>query len=151
MLADTMRDVLREASISVLEEAAFVMPLATQPRPFRGEVLQARLRFKGPMTGTLVMATTPSAAARVAGNILGVETVERDAVPDAVGELLNMLAGCVIAEWFGAAETCELGVPDTRVVGVPEHEATLGKANLRVTLMTEEDERIDVAALIEGA
>jgi len=150
MLGEAMGAALKDASISVLEEAAFVMPLASQPKPFRGEVLQAHLTFKGPMSGTLMMATTPAAAARVAGNILGVEKVERDAVPDAVGELLNMLAGCVIAEWFGA-ESCTLGLPATRTVAVPDHEATLGKANLRVTLMTEEDERIDVAALIEGA
>jgi len=151
MLADAMGDALKEASISVLEEAAFVMPLSAPPRPFRGEVLQARLAFKGPMSGTLLMAITPAAAARVASNILGVDKVDHDAVPDAVGELLNMLAGCVIAEWFGASETCGLGLPATHSVVASDHEATFGKASLRVTLTTEEDERIDVAALIDGA
>lgn len=151
MLDEAMGEALKEASISVLEEAAFLMPLASQPRPFRGEVLQAHLSFDGPMKGTLMMATSTAAAARVAANILGVDRVERDAVPDAVGELLNMLAGCVMSEWFGAAENCALGLPSTKLVAVPEHEAAMGKASLRVTLMTEEDERIDVAALIEGA
>jgi CheY-specific phosphatase CheX len=151
MLDEAMGEALRAATVSVLEEAAFVMPLASQAKPFRGEVLQAHLSFRGPMSGTLMMAIAPAAAARVAGNILGVEKVERDAVPDAVGELLNMLAGCVMSEWFGAAESCALGLPATKLVSVPEHEAAFGKASLRVTLTTEEDERIDVTALIEGA
>jgi CheY-specific phosphatase CheX len=151
MLDEVMGEALQQATINVLEEAAFVMPLASQAKPFRGEVLRAQLRFQGPMSGTLMMATTSAAAARLAANILGVDKVERDAVPDAVGELLNMLAGCVLSEWFGATENCTLGLPSTKLVSVPEHEEALAKASLRVTLTTEEDERVDVAALIEGA
>jgi CheY-specific phosphatase CheX len=150
MQTKAMVEALSRAAITVLEETAFAMPMVAPARPWRGELVQAELLFKGPLSGTIILATAPTTAGRLAANILGVEKVERDQISDAVGELLNILAGCVMEEWFGVAQTVSLGIPSTRMVQTTDHDTLVARATLSLSLITEEDERVDVAAVIDA-
>jgi CheY-specific phosphatase CheX len=150
MQAKPMVEALSRAAITVLEETAFAMPMVAPARPWRGEVVQAELIFKGPLNGKLILATAAPTAGRLAANILGVEKVERDQITDAVGELLNILAGCVMESWFGVAQKVSLGIPSTRTLPATEHDSFVARASLSLSLLTEEDERIDVAAVIDA-
>jgi hypothetical protein len=142
---------LARALETMLEEAAFVFaePAATPPR-FTGPVLLARLAYAGGHEGELALATTPRMAAMLAANLLGEEeggahTTGDDA--DAVGEILNMVAGQLAADLFGEGP-CALGVPLVRSLPAEEYSRFLANASAAACLVDEEGRRIDLSAQV---
>ena len=154
-MADDVNDMLARALGQVLEEAAFVFAEVTDdPPPLAGPVLQARLAYHGDHAGELTLAAPGELAATLAANLLGedeggAETTGDD--EDAVGELLNMVAGVLLAELHGPEARCVLGLPRVRRVAPAEHDAAVAQADAVATLVEEEGRRIDLSARFGAA
>ena len=146
MDADGMARELTAAAIAVLTRAAFVMPKPARATALRGEVLQVRLDFTAPISGQLLLASTAEVSGRVVSQFTGTDTTDRASIADGLGEILNMIAGKVMAAWFGPTQVCTLGFATSQVVAAREYEASLQTASIAVRLATEEDDGIDVAA-----
>lgn len=108
----------------VLEEAAFVFAEpADEPEAWGGPVLSASLAFEAVQGGTLRLVATPSGAAELAANMLGIEPSDPEAAAQglaAIAELLNVVGGAFVTRWFGTAVPSQLGLPATEVLpGAP--------------------------------
>jgi len=115
MSSQVTADVLAEVAASVLEDAAFVFTeRAPGPTAWSETAVAAEIGYGGPEEGELVLVTSPPLAAQLAANMLGVElddpeVAERAA--DAVREMLNVVAGALMARVFGTSVVCHLEVP----------------------------------------
>ena len=152
MPAELSPALLAQSLARTLEEAAFVFAESTDdPPPFEGDVIEARLAYSGGHTGELVLASPRDLAATLAANLLGEDeggaSVTGDDL-DALGELLNMLAGALVAELFGPEAGCKLGLPHVRSVSAEEHARELAAARAVATLVEEEGRRIDLSATV---
>jgi hypothetical protein len=133
------------AVLRTLEDAAFVFAApADEAEPFEGDVLEARLSWAG-AAEELRLATSPELAAEIAANLLGVERAAVEHAADALGELLNMAAGIVVAEAFGGRAAPRLELPRVALVSASAHTESAASARIALTLLDEADRRIDVA------
>ncbi|HTP27968.1 MAG TPA: chemotaxis protein CheX [Anaeromyxobacteraceae bacterium] len=156
MSAELSAELLAQALSRTLEEAAFVFAEPTQdPPPLEGEVIEARLSYRGDHEGELRLAAPASFAASLAANLLGEEEGSQGAKArgdDCIGELLNMIAGALAVDLFGPGSRCLLGLPRVRRVAAEEHAQALATAHAAATLIEEEGGRIDLSASIsQGA
>jgi hypothetical protein len=136
---------LAEMVARTLEDAAFVFTEPADPSAtFGAPVLEARLEFEGPTRGELALTTTRAVARGLAANLLGLEPGDRDIevrAGDALGEIVNMLAGAVVLELFGPAAQTRIGVPAVReLAGAPGP-----GSGTTVSLATEDGDRLDAA------
>ncbi len=144
--ADLLADVLSRT----LEEAAFVCvePVATPP-PVDAPVLEATVRYAGPAAGVLRLAGSERFASSLAASMLGEEeggaAVTGDDA-DAVGELLNMVAGATMLEAFGRYAACSIGIPRVRRLAPAAHADALAAARTRVTLVDDQGRRVDLSS-----
>ncbi|MBN1824780.1 MAG: hypothetical protein JW958_00855 [Candidatus Eisenbacteria bacterium] len=153
MKAELSLDTLREVTARVLEEASFVFTEPVDDGSFpAGDVLETTLAFGGPDpdrdSGRLVFAATPAFSIDLAANLLGIEPDDPDAADkgrDGLKELLNMIGGVLMSEWFGADAICSLGIPDAAVVSREEHEERRARASWSGALITEEEARLDLS------
>ncbi len=154
MTPDEYAEGLGEVSAMVLEEAAFVFTEPSQETPsWEGEVVETRLEFTGDGNGSVMMAAPKSLCLELAANLLGIEpgeetSVERPAEA-ALSEMLNMIAGPLTAKWFGDQAVCNIGVPAAKTVPAPAHETWSNAATCSITLVAEEDDPIELAAIVE--
>jgi len=143
MQAEMTGERLAELVADTLEEAAFVFTEPVDPPPaFQGEVLEARLQYSGPKRGVLGFRASADFAAGLAANLLGIDRTDPEIdkrSADALGEIVNMLAGAVVLELFGPSAQTSIGVPSVKeaaaapiVEGVVTH------------LATEDGDRLDV-------
>jgi CheY-specific phosphatase CheX len=156
MSAELTSELLAQSLAQALEEAAFVFAEPTEEPPeLQGQVIEARLGYAGPHEGELALAADAGFAATLAANLLGEDEGGAEAAgddQDAVGELLNMIAGALVVELFGADVPCRLGLPRVARLTAAEHAATLGAAAAAASLLSEEGSRIDLSArLLRGA
>jgi CheY-specific phosphatase CheX len=153
MSAEPSRGLLARTLGGALEEAAFVFAEDTgEPPPFDNRVMEARLSFAGPEDGELVLAVAPRFASMVAANLLGEDEGGAEATgddSDAVGELLNMIAGTFVVELFGEAP-CRLGLPRVSQVVGEDHERTVAAAHAASTMVDEDGNRIDLSLSLGG-
>ncbi|GEJ59227.1 chemotaxis protein CheX [Anaeromyxobacter diazotrophicus] len=153
-MAADVAEILARTLSQVLEEAAFLFAeRSEEPPPLAGAVLQARLSFMGDHEGELVLAAPLDLCATLAANLLGEDeggaaTTGDD--EDAVGELLNMVAGALLVELFGPEAKCLLGLPRVERVAPAQHEGELAHADAVATLVEEEGRRIDLSARLPG-
>jgi len=152
-MTERLADALARIACEILEEAAFVF---AQQRDFsppeNGEFVVATLPVSGAVTGLVGLAMQPPLGAEVAANLLGVEPGDPEAdarVSDAVGELLNMLAGSLAAQTSAASERWTLGSPHTRVVCCLLQEEAF-RAVQPVSLVTDQGEGIWAAVALQG-
>lgn len=144
------REGLAAVLARTLEEAAFVFTEeAEAPPPALGErAIAARITFAGPGEGELTLTTSAALAATLAANLLGEDEGGAEVVgddEDAVGEVLNMIAGAWAVEAFGDEVPCRLGLPRVAWVTKEEHAAALAAADATATLLDEEGRRIDLS------
>jgi CheY-specific phosphatase CheX len=150
MPVDLSSSLLEVVLRRTLEEAAFVFfdPSDAPPEP-DGPVLEAWLRYLGEDEGELRLAMSEAFAATLAANMLGEEeggaAVTGDD-RDAVGELLNMIAGALVLELFGRYARCVLEIPQVRLIGAEEHRRALEQADVAVTLLDEDGHRVHLSA-----
>ena len=153
-MASEVAEILAGTLAQILEEAAFLFAEPSEePPPYAGEVLQARLSFMGDHEGELVLGAPPELCATLAANLLGEDeggaaTTGDD--EDAVGELLNMVAGALLVELYGPDAQCLLGLPRVERVAPARHEGELTGADAVATLVEEEGRRIDLSVRLTG-
>ena len=145
--------VLGRVVIEILEEAAFLFtePMdedATQaPSP---ELIVARIGYRGPSRGEMLFSTPTNVAVELAANLLGLEPDDPEVEgkgDEAVGEMLNIIGGALLKEWFGSSADFEMGIPKVeRMTGEEFAKSTKGAA-LHLPLITDEGERIDAAVM----
>ncbi|MGC4121013.1 MAG: chemotaxis protein CheX [Myxococcales bacterium] len=140
---------LLEAASHVLETAAFmtVEPTA-EPGDWR-DGLEARLSFGAPLEGTLRVAAPRALAQAVAAGLMGCDPNDPSAVEaarDALGELLNQVAGVLAWRLLGDRQTCPLGIPEVGPAGgAPE----AGAGSLGVFLRVEDQYPLFFAAQLQ--
>jgi CheY-specific phosphatase CheX len=115
---ETLCEGLETVACRVLEQAAFVF---ADPVPGLGEldgdVVTTVVTFSGPASGWVKMSSTLDFGVEVAANLLGIEPDEPGAsqyANDALCEILNMVIGEVVEDWFGEG-ACQLGIPEVVV------------------------------------
>lgn len=148
------RDLLAQALGRTLEEAAFVFAEPTEdPPPFDDDVIAARLAYSGAHAGELLLASPHALAATLAANLLGEDeggaSVTGDDL-DAVGEILNMIAGSLVVELFGPEAGCKLGLPRVERVSSQAYCRELARAHAAASLVEEEGRRIDLSVCVTG-
>ncbi len=137
-----------------LEEAAFAfLEPAEAPCNSSVRVIEATLEISGERRAELRLAVPEVFAATLAANMLGEEEGGEDVTgddEDAIGELLNMIAGAVAAEVFGRNARCALGIPRLRRVGLQEHRSAIAGATT-VSMADEEGRPVHLASRWLGA
>jgi hypothetical protein len=149
MPAEPSAELLAGTLARTLEEAAFVFAEPDEAgAPLGDALLEARLSYVGPHEGELALSAPRSLAATLAANLLGEDEGGAAATgddEDAMGELLNMVAGAWVAEVFGDEARCLLGLPRVRAVDPRERAGALASADVAAALVEEEGRRIDLS------
>lgn len=135
-------EMLGRLSADILADSAFLL---TEPSDNSLSLpmssLSAVISIRGVATGaraSLVLSAPRELATVIAADMLGVSVLDPEVATHtegALGELVNVLAGALAANVFGAAETCDLGVP--RVLRGPPHGTTSPHEMSSVTLCAE--------------
>lgn len=97
-----------------LEQAAFLFVDPVKELVLPSQLVQASLSFTGPACGCMTLTTTPGVANQVAANMLGVDMDDGDSAKhadNALGELLNILAGMMTPRLSGSPNKCTLHPP----------------------------------------
>ncbi len=108
---------LAEAFCRILETQAFMFGELVAPADLpaaEGELLEARMTFAGPTSGSVLLATSRLACVELAGNTLGIEPDAAAAgqAEDALKELLNIACGSSLTEIAGTEPVFDLSVPE---------------------------------------
>jgi CheY-specific phosphatase CheX len=154
MRAELSTSLLEAVLARTLAEAAFVfLERSDEPPELDQPVLEATLSYAGEREGELRLALSEGFASALASNMLG-EDEGGAAVTgddeDAVGELLNMVAGALALEVFGREARCALGIPRVQRVAAAAHRRALETAGAAVTMVDEEGRRIDLSSSAPG-
>ena len=150
-------EMLQRVASRLLEEAAFVFtePVGAEAPSWDGEVLEVELAFSGHGRGWLMLAAPKRFGVQLASNLLGVDPGEDTEMEehgtDALREMLNMIAGPLMEEWFGKEAVCEIGIPRAESVPRDTHEARRRGATCCASLLTEEEDHVELLAFVEGA
>lgn len=140
-------DEIREVVIRTLEETAFVFAEPAPEAELEGGVATV-IRFDGPASGRMVLASTAPFCVELAATLLGSEPDDPEAEANAgaaLAELLNILAGALVHRMFGRTAVCDLGIP----APVAADEAAAAQAV--VALVTDGGERLELRLELEEA
>lgn len=90
--------------------------------PIEGDALRPRsnvvatVSFAGAESGIVAFYSTKDAAFEIAGALLGMDPAEVNAdMPDAIGELTNMIAGALRTKMTDAGSPCAMSIPTVTV------------------------------------
>jgi CheY-specific phosphatase CheX len=152
---DMLRETLFAVACQVLEEASFVfVEPAAEPidgRSWPGPVVRVQLPFNGPVRGRFMLVASSGMGGTLAAGMLGAELGEPEAdakAEDALGEVLNMMAGMALEQALGAGTLWDLGVPEVRRMSPAEY-VSGPRPDVRVCLDSEEEEPLEVAIFFE--
>jgi hypothetical protein len=133
-------------SQTLLADAAFVFVEASASFAPRSKALYlGKVSITCTRAFELVVVIEAELAQSLAANLLGIEEDSEEASKsraDAVGELVNILAGSVALECEGP---CSIGIPAVTATPGATANATLDRALRRVNLVTENDQHLAVA------
>lgn len=154
MNVDASPDSLLRTTARLLEESAFIFTEADEESPLPpAPVLEAVLPFSGAGRGCLLAAMPAPLGAQLAANLMGVDADDAEASGmgrEGLCELMNMVAGWLLREWFGEAALCEIGIPDAALREPAARDPRWKSPTMAGTLVTEEGHRIHLAAVIES-
>lgn len=142
-------EALAATAREILEEAAFVFATpARRECAWPAVVVEAELDFASPAPGRLWLRCPPELGALLAANLMGIDPDDEEAVAQgdaATGELLNIVAGSLLARVFGTRTIVHLGLPRVRRVpsGGPAPEGA-------VRLLADDLHPLELAALPAG-
>ena len=152
---EKLSSALAAAARRVLEDAAFVfteeVPEPADESAWQETVSQAHLPFDGPVCGRFTLAASARLGATLAAEMLGAEPGSLESAEqadDALREVLNMIAGVTLEQFFGD-QPWELSVAEVRRVSPAEHRASRQGANVLVHLDTEESDPIELAVYLD--
>lgn len=144
-------DVLGETVIDVLQEAAFIFAEPIEEATNDSSIkFIAKLGFTGPSSGQMFLLCSRNLATEFAANLLGIEPDDPEAESkgrDAVGEVLNIVGGALLARWFGLSGNFEMGVPNVKELKADDVAGETANASLVLPFITDEGGRIDVGIL----
>ncbi len=154
MTPEEYAEVLGDVTARVLEEAAFVFTEpAEEDLTWDSNVVEVQLTFSGDGNGRILMAAPEAVGLELAANLLGIEPGEDAGIDKpaeaALGEMLNMIAGPLAAGWFGEKAVCRIGAPETKTVPGSAYKGMGAGATCVVPLITEEEEPVEISAVIE--
>lgn len=153
MLAELTPELLEEVAGRTIEDAAFVLIERASGERFTGAVVRATVPFSCSCQGTVAVAAARTFAVFLAANFLGLDRDDPAAVEngeDALGELLNIVAGAVLERLFGAQELCRVGVPVMENLSSATHQVALEQSACWVSLVGDDEHRIDISVDVEG-
>jgi chemotaxis protein CheY-P-specific phosphatase CheC len=136
-LADTTREILEDAAF------IFTAPCSIAP-PNDADLVIARVPVHGEVPADLLLAVPRSLGAEIAANLLGMEPDDPEATTktgDAVGEILNMIAGSLSAKSAQEGIPWTFGTPEIETIADPRSVVAEGKSYDAV-LLTETGDRI---------
>jgi len=104
---------LYRAAVLTFEELAFALPMPEPAgRPLEGPTVRARVAFRGPFAGQVVVAVADGMLPVLAANMLGEEAPPpRPEQEDALGELANVVCGNVLPAVAGRERVFHLDAP----------------------------------------
>lgn len=153
MSVDIAPGSLIRTTARLLEESAFIFTEPDEESPLPPTpVLEAVLPFSGAGQGCLLAAMPAPLGAQLAANLMGVDAEDREAsnlASEGLCEMMNMVAGWLLREWFGEAAVCEIGIPDAALREPAARDPRWKYPTMAGTLVTEEGHRIHLAAVIE--
>ena len=109
---------LIEVAGETLEQLAFVFSFPDDTDPaaiWEADVTGARLTFRGPLQGELLMASSSAALPELTANMLGLEEGEVppvDQQKDALKEALNVICGNLLPRIGGADAVFDIQAPE---------------------------------------
>ena len=115
-MSATIDAVLAREAADTLEKLAFIFAFAEEaPEEAPPPGVTARVVFRGPFTGTLVLSIDPAALPELAANMLGIdegEPIEDAQQHDALKETLNIVCGNVLPAIAGHRAVFDLAPPE---------------------------------------
>jgi chemotaxis protein CheY-P-specific phosphatase CheC len=138
----------------LLAQAAFVFAELSQEELSDADTMHvARVSIKGEEAWQLTLAVQTNLGRELAGNLLGIEETSDeagDASADAVGEMANILAGALAAEFHGPEGPCRIGIPTLTLDSGAKIQAALAAAERKASFTTENGSRLAVFLTPEG-
>jgi len=111
---------LVDSTCEVFEK--MVLRKLTQGIPIEGDALRPRsnvvatVSFAGAESGIVAFYSTRDAACEIAGALLGMDPAEVNGdMPDAIGEVSNMIAGALRTKMTDAGTPCAISIPTVTV------------------------------------
>jgi chemotaxis protein CheX len=112
MLVDSTRDVFEKM---ILRQLSFGVPIEGDALRPRSNVV-ATVSFAGSESGVVVFYSTIAAANEIASALLGMEPAEVNGeMPDAIGEVTNMIAGAFRTRMTEAGHPWVISIPTVTV------------------------------------
>jgi CheY-specific phosphatase CheX len=153
MSHDLTPKLLQESLVCVLEEAAFVFTEPAESAPlFSGDLVRAEIAFEGAVKGNISFAVPSEIGETFAANLMAEEPGSpevREHASEAVGEILNMVAGILLESWLGEEARYHLGTPRVRRLGELGAWPPAGSA-AAISLCTEEEQPIVASVELES-
>ncbi|MCP4108482.1 MAG: chemotaxis protein CheX [Desulfobacteraceae bacterium] len=149
-----IKETLYRVAEDILEKLAFIFSFPEEERESidYDSAVAASVSFKGPFTGTLVMAVSEHILPELAGNMLGVENPDDttlDQQHDALKELINVICGNLLPSVAGKEIVFNVDAP----VIISKDEAILrgdGPDPVAVARMDLDDQQCDLLFFIDG-
>lgn len=127
----------------VFEEAAFnLIQDYEEDIVYIPKNICSRMDFRGPVSGTVYLVTSPSQAAQLAGNLLGLDEDDEEVMekcPAAVNELLNMVVGIFVNQVYGESQSYTLGIPSLKSLSQEDFEDLVTKAVVNCAFIDDMD------------
>ena len=114
-MSDPIETIVRDVARSVLADCAFLLTEPAElPQAWSSAIIHAQIPFAGRFRGSVCITAEQALAETLATDMLGLEPGDPEALVSAsaaVSELVNILAGALVARLFSTAVTCTLGLP----------------------------------------
>lgn len=114
---------LREIFSDILANLAFMFTDDELPEVAVDEVwFETTIRYEGPTQGHLRLRCAQSFMTSLAGNLLGIDPDDSEAdvkSVDAVKELMNILCGQLVTQFYGSDAVFNLSIPECNQLDAP--------------------------------
>lgn len=130
-----LNDVLMGSAKEIFETMIFMDLLESDDpnQQIEGESVLGSITFKGDMEGCLAICCSKDCAQTITMNMLGVDSVDEitdEDTSDAVGEVCNMMMGCIKKRLHDTYRSIELSIP--LVINGRQLKNNLGEGTQRV-------------------
>jgi CheY-specific phosphatase CheX len=154
MADERLAEILTRTAAELLEQVAFIFVEAGDEEPrWPAEVVEARIDIDGSRSAGLSMTVSRRQATAIAAELMGLEPDDEEAARravDALGEVLNMLAGLVAHKALGDEPPPVIGIPTVRLVPAAGPRGSRPDGETAVWMSTEDGEPIEVAMRLWG-
>jgi len=138
----------------VLGQVAFIFveALDEAPKWIDDELVETRLSFTGDVRGDLLLTCGQALGTEFAANLLGLDSGEDPEIEaesrDALGEILNIIAGPLLATWQGERAVCNIGPPVGTAATPGTHCVHVAEATCTLAFRTEEGMLFEMAVFL---